>query len=201
MSFVGDKFIKIRTDLNLTQKQFAEAIGMSQGRLSEIEKGKNSPSYDTLLLIKKKFNINMNYFFDNSISDDEYSISDIPNKDSAIGVLDSLEDIAKLLHTNIKEGKLSREDILRMLYELQYEKNDFDNDGSMYQELVNQYEFDLLQNYRQLSERDQGKVDGIIESMVPKTDKKQEKKKGSSISATTRDEVTAGFESGGRGIA
>lgn len=54
----------VRLKYNLNQISFAEKIGISQGRLSEIEQGKTKPSAETLKELRKKFNVDLNWLFD-----------------------------------------------------------------------------------------------------------------------------------------
>jgi transcriptional regulator with XRE-family HTH domain len=61
METIGEKIKAIRIRHNLNQIIFAEAIGISQGRLSEIEKGKTKPSADTLKELRKKFSVDLNW--------------------------------------------------------------------------------------------------------------------------------------------
>jgi transcriptional regulator with XRE-family HTH domain len=49
--------------LHLTQ-DYAETVGISQGRLSEIEKGKTKPSAERLNELRKKFSVDLNWLFD-----------------------------------------------------------------------------------------------------------------------------------------
>jgi transcriptional regulator with XRE-family HTH domain len=58
---IGKRIQKLRKDNKLTQVQFSKVIGISQGRLSEIEKDKNKPSVDTLESIKQNFNISLDW--------------------------------------------------------------------------------------------------------------------------------------------
>lgn len=71
---IGDKIKKIRLMTGLNQKQFSSKLGISQGRLSEIEKGKNYPSFETLVSLKDNFNISLDLLLDPN-----YPISDISN--------------------------------------------------------------------------------------------------------------------------
>lgn len=58
---IGKRLKFLRTTLNLTQKKFAVSIGISQGNLSEMEKDKFSPSYDTLILIIKQYKVSADW--------------------------------------------------------------------------------------------------------------------------------------------
>lgn len=56
---VGTRIKCIRKVLNLSQKKFSEILCISQGRLSEIEAGKNFPSFETLLSLNSNFKISL----------------------------------------------------------------------------------------------------------------------------------------------
>jgi transcriptional regulator with XRE-family HTH domain len=43
---------------------FAEKIGISKGRLSEIEQGKTKPSAEALNELRKQFNVDLNWLFE-----------------------------------------------------------------------------------------------------------------------------------------
>lgn len=46
----------------LTQKEFAEKVGVKGSQVSEWLKGKAKPGYDTLRAMAKAFNISADYF-------------------------------------------------------------------------------------------------------------------------------------------
>lgn len=50
MNSIGERLKYIKTQI-MNQKEFAVAIKISQGRLSELEQGKCNPSADTLISI------------------------------------------------------------------------------------------------------------------------------------------------------
>lgn len=58
---IGKRLKLLRKNFNLTQKEFATSVGISQGNLSEMEKDKFSPSYDTLILITKQYKISVDW--------------------------------------------------------------------------------------------------------------------------------------------
>ncbi|MNC78693.1 transcriptional repressor DicA [compost metagenome] len=64
MNKIGAKIKIVRKQLKLNQNDFAETIGISQGRLSEIEQEKTKPSAETLYELRKRFNIDLNWLFD-----------------------------------------------------------------------------------------------------------------------------------------
>lgn len=67
MNTIGDKVKFIRLQNKLNQIIFAEKIGISQGRLSEIEQGKTKPSAETIKELRKEFNVDLNWLFDEDI--------------------------------------------------------------------------------------------------------------------------------------
>ncbi|KRK40843.1 helix-turn-helix domain-containing protein [Loigolactobacillus bifermentans] len=58
---------KVRTDLNLTQKEFAKRLGYSKSHYSKVEGGFVKPSYDFLLKVYNETNCDMNGFFKKSL--------------------------------------------------------------------------------------------------------------------------------------
>ncbi|PWW32685.1 MULTISPECIES: helix-turn-helix domain-containing protein [Paenibacillus] len=67
MKSIGEKLRYLRKLNKLSQIEFSQIIGVSQGMLSELEKDKYKPSLDTIIALKKKFDINLEWF----IFDDE----------------------------------------------------------------------------------------------------------------------------------
>lgn len=63
MSF-SDKLVELRNKRNLTQEQFAKAIGLSRSAISMYESGKREPNFETLELLADFFNVNMDYLLD-----------------------------------------------------------------------------------------------------------------------------------------
>jgi transcriptional regulator with XRE-family HTH domain len=61
MESIGNKVKGIRKRHKMNQIEFSEKIGKSQGRLSEIEQDKTEPSADTLIQLRKQFNIDLNW--------------------------------------------------------------------------------------------------------------------------------------------
>lgn len=52
---------EVRVKYFITQEKFGESIGRSMTIVNQWEKGKASPSMETLILISQKFNINLNW--------------------------------------------------------------------------------------------------------------------------------------------
>ena len=51
----------VRKSLNLTQKQLAEKLKISNTNLSQVEKGKYKPGHNFFYRIGKEYNVNLNY--------------------------------------------------------------------------------------------------------------------------------------------
>ncbi|MBP1157067.1 MULTISPECIES: helix-turn-helix transcriptional regulator [unclassified Paenibacillus] len=56
----GEKIRALRKLFRLSQVEFAKSFGISQGNLSEIEKGKSKPSADTLIALRTTYGIDLN---------------------------------------------------------------------------------------------------------------------------------------------
>ena len=58
---VIDRLKALRAQFNMTQVDFGKAIGMSQGNVSEMERGKFNPSIETIISACKYFNISADW--------------------------------------------------------------------------------------------------------------------------------------------
>lgn len=197
MNSIGERLIYLRNLKKQNRAQVMKALNIHN--LGRYEENERSPSIDIIVSIANYYNVSTDWILTGKGRGPDNEEITTQNKQTT---LEGFEQILNFLDNIIKAGNLSREDLVRILYELQYDMQD-SGDEQIYQEFVSQYELDMLQNYRLLSERDQGKVDGIIESMVQKSDKKPEGKKEatSSSSETTRGEISAGDNSASRVIA
>ena len=61
---IGSRIKQIRKEVDMTQSQFADSIGMKQSPLSQIESDKILPSIETLRIIRRKFNISYNFIIE-----------------------------------------------------------------------------------------------------------------------------------------
>lgn len=59
-----DRIKKIRKELDLTQQEFADRIGIARGNVGAYEVGKNFPSDAVISLICREFNVNENWLRD-----------------------------------------------------------------------------------------------------------------------------------------
>ncbi|WP_433944211.1 helix-turn-helix domain-containing protein [Paenibacillus sp. SN-8-1] len=63
MDSIGARIKYIRKLHELNQVSFAQAIGISQGTLSELESNKFSPSVETLIQLHQKFEVDYIGFY------------------------------------------------------------------------------------------------------------------------------------------
>lgn len=63
---LGNRIKYVRKTNKLNQVEFAKIIGVSQGTLSEIEKGKYNPSLEIIISIHKNFKVNLEWLLVNS---------------------------------------------------------------------------------------------------------------------------------------
>ena len=56
-----DRIKKLRKDLGMTQKSFAEAVGIKQNTVATYEIGRNPPTDTVITLICRRFNVNRDW--------------------------------------------------------------------------------------------------------------------------------------------
>lgn len=61
---VGIGFKTVRTDLGLSQQEFAKMAGVSQTYISDLESNKKNPTINTLVQMIEKFDVNVIDFFE-----------------------------------------------------------------------------------------------------------------------------------------
>lgn len=59
---IGERLKQFRKEKGLSQKDIAAAIGMTQGYISEVEKGLKLPGSEFLISLKKSFGLDLNWF-------------------------------------------------------------------------------------------------------------------------------------------
>lgn len=134
---MGQQLKLLRKLLNLNQSQFAEKIGIKQGSLSDIERGKVKLSNANSILICKTFNVNEKWLKEGTGDpfNDQYSnrndLSDL-EKDILIkfNSLDdqdrkSIENIINSLYQKAVQNKISQEQVSQ---NTRKKDNDFSNE-------------------------------------------------------------------------
>lgn len=54
---IGQRIFKVRKSLGYNMEQFGDRIGVTKGSVNNIEKDRNTPSEQTIMLICKEFNV------------------------------------------------------------------------------------------------------------------------------------------------
>lgn len=60
-SGVAERFREVRAKTNLSQKDFAESVGVSQSVVSDIERGAREPSRQILSVLAEKYSVDLNW--------------------------------------------------------------------------------------------------------------------------------------------
>lgn len=93
----GERIKKLREDINISQKDLGECIGVSDVMISMYEQNKNYPSINTILKLSDYFNVSIDYLFGREDQDDNIKFNlFIKEIRSEIGSEVSDEDILKL---------------------------------------------------------------------------------------------------------
>lgn len=100
---VGKKIYELRNKLGLTQKEFANTVGVSQSAINYWENGKRQPRIEQLRMIASAFNMNLSDFLDDDYfdavtdpdNDADYEEKFIEEKFQSIIVNDKLNDEEK----------------------------------------------------------------------------------------------------------
>ncbi|MGG1660906.1 helix-turn-helix domain-containing protein [Brevibacillus sp. NRS-1366] len=106
MNSIGERVKLIRKLNKLTQIEFAKKLDISQGTLSEIESGKAKPSYDVLVFLAEKYDIDLNWLVLNCTTENTLDLSN--DELALLGNYRLLEDDAKAEMLDYTELKLIR---------------------------------------------------------------------------------------------
>lgn len=98
MSTIGERIKKIRTDLSMTQKDFAEKISVSRPFISRVESNKETPS-DTLIKLIS-FTFDVSYKWIRFGVGEKNEPKNIPKTENFLNIRDNAEFMSALLGTN-----------------------------------------------------------------------------------------------------
>lgn len=116
---IGNFIKKIRKDNNLSQKEFADRLGVTFQAVSKWENGKNLPDLSTLGLIKKEFNVNIDEIINGENN------TKVNNKKKIILIIVLIVIVALIIYI------ISRNDSRFEFNELNSTNNDFSISGSI----------------------------------------------------------------------
>ncbi|WP_025728466.1 XRE family transcriptional regulator [Atopobacter phocae] len=78
--YSGNIIRKYRKELNMTQQELGEKVGVSNSAIANYEKGFRAPLQDTLFKLADVFNVSINEFFPNTEKNNELDIMYIYNQ-------------------------------------------------------------------------------------------------------------------------
>lgn len=70
---IGEKIKLVRRANKLTQKKFAESLGIAQGFLCAIERGRKQPSETLLIALRHSYNLNRQWLYSETATSDRTS--------------------------------------------------------------------------------------------------------------------------------
>jgi transcriptional regulator with XRE-family HTH domain len=92
---IGERLKKQRKEMNIRQKEMAEALGIAPTYLSEIENGKGNPGPDIFVKLASIYGINLHYLF---MGDEDTPVKKERRPDvSSIDLSAELDSIDKLV--------------------------------------------------------------------------------------------------------
>lgn len=107
MSKIPNLFELMKKD-NITQQQLSEAIGFSQGNISDWKSGRSSPSVEALVKIAEYFNVSVDYLLGYTpkmeVADEKQKFLDLI-KDASPLELEIIYNTAKTVLQVMREAK------------------------------------------------------------------------------------------------
>ncbi len=126
---ISEKIYKLRTELKLSQKDFANMIGTSQSAVNYWENGKRQPKIVHLKKIAQTFHISLTYFLDDA-SFDAATLCD-PESESKV-IRSKLKDIVNMPGIDIEKRNDMLEEYISDLQVLKTFHNDNREAGSRF---------------------------------------------------------------------
>lgn len=118
---IGDRIRTLRKARKLTQAKFADSLGIAQGFLCEIEKGKYEPTKPLLFAIAYLYQINFDWLADGKGTMSHVSISPLPQNAKAnsdinliIGLLQECPEDTQVVLKLLKAKKEVREAMAKL---------------------------------------------------------------------------------------
>lgn len=95
----GKKIKDARTNLDLTQFQLAEKIGVSQNFLGDIERGIKLPSLSKLILLSNTLKVSLDFLFADSLDNILYEPDETYYTDKQMAII---KNVVKTITTNFE---------------------------------------------------------------------------------------------------
>lgn len=96
---MGERIKKYRNNLNLTQEEASELLGIAYSSYTKIENGFQGPSLDLLIKISDLYSVKLDYLIHGDV---EYKL----DKSDKINAIIKIADKNKLEHASIIIGKI-----------------------------------------------------------------------------------------------
>jgi len=146
---VGKRIKDIRARQGLNQKDFCKIINLSQGRLSEIEQGKNYPSFETLRSIKENFDVSLDWLITGRLSSSKLATVTIGLSRREMRIISYFQ--------------RCDEDLKQSLLVLMNQTVNRQISTTIDSHELSQDEHELIALFRQLQLRDRIKIEGILD--------------------------------------
>ncbi|MEK5024532.1 helix-turn-helix domain-containing protein [Paenibacillus sp. FSL M7-1046] len=150
---IGERIKQIRKLYSMSQATFASHIGISQGTLSEIERGKFHPSVETVISISKEMGVKTDWLLRGDKTSGNLIMLE-PNGEQLTQkvynlIRDAILKISEEIKEDVRTGELSSTLITDIW-------------SSMYNTSLTIEEADLLNKYRLLLPKDKKEIQAII---------------------------------------
>jgi len=204
MNTLGERLIYLRELKKLNRAQVMKNLSIHN--LGRYEENERSPSLESIVSLANFYGVSTDWLLTGKGQGPNSNMSE-NNTTTPYLFHEGIDEILAFLHTSIKEGKISKEDLFELISSLKHEVLHYPDPDAIYEESLNSYERELILKYRQLPDREQGKVDLFVDSLlnngVTLEHKPEDKKKETESSnwRTGRDETSSGDNTSGRGIA
>lgn len=120
-----ERIKKIRRELDLTQQEFADRLGIKRGTISNYELGRNDPVDSVISLICREFNVSEEWLRDGN---GDMFITDKPNELDALVMKYGLSDADQvLIEKYISLKPKSRDTIIQFISEVSEAIGQFEN--------------------------------------------------------------------------
>jgi transcriptional regulator with XRE-family HTH domain len=118
-SMIGKRIKEVRKNLGLKQDQLAKHLGCSKSNISQIENGLFYPTAQSLILLKSKFNVSLDWLF----SGERPMYNDEKNKDLDLLDFKEYSNDIKTMLMEMKNSKSIMHLVLAEFFEIKLEKN------------------------------------------------------------------------------
>lgn len=186
MHTIGGRLRHLREKKGVTVTEVAKAISVSKSNISSFENNKSKPSIDALIGLSNYFEVSSDWILKGDV---------VLDKERSYLRTAGMDVILQEVAERISNNEVQQPDVVNFITQLkQYVMPPGSN--NIFPENLNSYELELIQKYRLLSEREQGRVDQFVNSLATQANPQKDGKKApeSSDSMSGRDETVASLE-------